>query len=426
MSIRSCWLLPLLAAGALGVATASEAQNVAQLTLAGSGLPPGPLDVTSLENPMRGTFTHRFTYPLSGLSQIPAGAIISEVRLVQISSGTFGPAIIEAHIRPLISNSIQVMEVVNGGAGPINDFPVASDPLEIYGFGQYVVGGTAVFTTNPFTGQPWTRSDLDTLVTGFWARWINNGGGNLSTQFLSLNDFRVEVVFTGLTLTVAPSRLDASTGDTGRFITTTANPSTVSIAPTISVGAYSNPNSTCTASITFGSSSGVGTVNSAVSASPAGCSRIGDNVRANVGATQSSNFLKMVVPPQIMIKVAKGESGGLGDLEQLAILRTARNRFGDRDFPGGTASTWQDVLVLREFYGAADATTNGPCQRAQKRFGDVCWRGRRHGRWLQMCMDSRQYGVADCAASIAVRHDDFSSGVTRSGLLDGKDKTNCL
>jgi hypothetical protein len=60
-----------------------------------------------------------------------------------------------------------------------------------------------------------------------------------------------------------------------------------------------------------------------------------------------------------MIKTIVGEAGGQpGDLDQQSILVVARNRFGDSMF--GNKSTWQDVLVPGDFYGASDPTQNGP------------------------------------------------------------------
>jgi hypothetical protein len=204
-----------------------------------------------------------------------------------------------------------------------------------------------VFPTNPFTGQAWTRADLDTLVAGFWVRWTNTTTQSQTTQTFSMNDFGVEVVHNGITLTLTTSRLDVSTGDNGRFLTTTVSPSTTSIAPTVTVGSYANPNSTCVGNLSFAASSGVGSANTVVTASPAGCSRIADNVRSNVGSYQSNNAAKVVVPPQVMVRMVLGEAGGQpADLDQLSVLVSARNRFGKREFPGGRAATWQDVLIL--------------------------------------------------------------------------------
>jgi hypothetical protein len=164
------------------------------------------------------------------------------------------------------------------------------------------------------------------------------------------------------TLSVSPSRLDLSTGDVGRFVTTTATPPG-SFTPTFTVGTSTNPNSSCVASLSF-AGGGPSPVNSTVTAAPAGCSSIFDNVRANVGTTSSTNATKIVVPPQIMIKVVVGEAGGQpGDIDQQSLLAVGRNRFGDRDF--GRPATWQAVLIPSQFYGANDPTTDGPAQELQ-------------------------------------------------------------
>lgn len=342
----------------------AHAQEVGQFTLLGSGLPPGPFSDSSPNNPLGAGWivTRRFTYALIG-PQIPAGSVIHEVRFVRISSGTFSPGVIQARMRPLISNGVYVIQIVNGGPGPVTDPPDNSDLLDLYGIDQYAVGGTAVFTLNPFTNQPWTRADLDTLRAGFWVRWKNTTVDAQATQTYKMNDFGVEVVYTPLTLTVSPPQLAVSTGDTNRFIATTADPSSASISPTFTVGSYSNPNSNCAANLTFATATGVGSVNITVTGAPAGCSRIADNVRANIDTNQSTNSSKVIVPPQIMIKMVVGEAGGQpGDVDQQAILVSARNRFGDSTFPGGKTATWQAVVIPSQYYGASNPTENGPDQ----------------------------------------------------------------
>jgi len=365
MSKRFFWvpLLVVLITTPL-TSTKSEAQTVASLTLAGTNFPT-PYDVSANTNPIGPNGAgedKRFHFGLVGTEQVPSGATIQEVRYVGVSSGTFTPGVVPAGMRPLIGTAQNFFMVVNGAVGPAGT-PPGSDLLEIYGNNQYGAGGNAVFTTNPFTGQPWTKSDIDTLQVGFLVRWRNTGTTSAIPQQFSMNGFRVEVVYSGLTLTVAPAELALSTGDNGRYLTTTADPITASIAPTYSVGTSTNPNSSCSATLTFAPSSGVGTVNSVVTAAPAGCSTIADNVRANVGTNQSLNASKLIVPPQIMIKMVVGEAGGQpGNIDQQAILVSARNRFGDSAFPGGKTATWQAVITPAQYYGANDPTTNGPQQ----------------------------------------------------------------
>lgn len=219
---------------------ATEAQTVAPLTL---GLTNPPSDTFSNADPMSpGTFRHRRMFQLVGTGQIPTDAVIQEVRLLRISSGTFSPGVVQASMRPMLSNGVDVLQVPSSTMGD----PDPADPLEVYGIDEYVIGGTNVFTSNPFTGQQWTRADLNTLFAGFWARWSNSTGQVQTTQRLSFNDFIVEVVYYSLTLTLSgPNPLNLSTGDNGRFLTTAATPSTTSFSPTFTVGAYSNPNSDC-------------------------------------------------------------------------------------------------------------------------------------------------------------------------------------
>lgn len=163
--------------------------------------------------------------------------------------------------------------------------------------------------------------------------------------------------------TSTPERLDLSTGDTHRTITTVATPETTAFTPSFSVGSQANPNSSCAATLAFSGNGGTGSVATTVTANPAGCSAILDGVRAQVGSTPSTTSTRIVVPPQVMIKMVVGEAGGQpGDVDQQSILSSARNRFGDSAFPGGTASTWQAVLIPSQYYGASNGTEDGPDQ----------------------------------------------------------------
>lgn len=160
-----------------------------------------------------------------------------------------------------------------------------------------------------------------------------------------------------------PERLDLSTGDTHRTITTVATPETTAFTPSFSSGSQTNLNSSCVAALAFSGDGGTGFVATTVTAGPAGCSGIFDGVRAQIGSTPSTTSTHTVVPPQVMIKMVVGEAGGQpGDVDQQSILSSARNRFGDGAFPGGTASTWQAVLIPSQYYGASNGTEDGPDQ----------------------------------------------------------------
>jgi hypothetical protein len=194
-----------------------------------------------------------------------------------------------------------------------------------------------------------------TIPTDATLLWVN-----ISDSWYSDNQGSVQMTVVVPTFTVSPTTLNLSTGDSNRFVTTTATPQ-VTFTPTFTVGSQTNSNSSCDANPNFSQSSGTGSVNTTVTASPAGCSRIFSDVRALVGSATSTNGVTITVPPQIMIKVIIGEAQAQpGDTDQHVILSTARNRFGDSDFPGGTAGTWQAVIIPSEFYGASNGTTNGP------------------------------------------------------------------
>lgn len=237
--------------------------------------------------------------------------------------------------------------------------------LEAYGLdNEYNTGGGWSLTFSPFTNTAWTRDEVVNLTVGWWGRWAA-GSQTAWAQRLSVIAYPVEVGFqvpgSPASYSVSPPRLNLSTGDTTRFITTTASRSTVRFTPSFTIGSTSNPNSSCVANLSFAQATGTGSVNSIVTASPAGCSTIANNVRARVGAVSSTNSTQIVVPPQVMIKMLVGEAGGQpDDVDQHSILVSARNRFGDRRFPGGRDGTWQAVLIPAQYYGASDPTTNGP------------------------------------------------------------------
>jgi hypothetical protein len=160
---------------------------------------------------------------------------------------------------------------------------------------------------------------------------------------------------------VSPSTLSLSTGDTNKTITTTVTPP-YSFTPAFAWGLQTNPNSSCAASLSFSNNSGTGSVNTTVTAAPAGCSGI-FNALAVVNGQTSSNSVQITVPPQILIQMLVGEAVGQtgpGDTSQLAIASSAKNRFGDSNFPGGTTATYQAVIIPNQYFGASNTTPNGP------------------------------------------------------------------
>jgi hypothetical protein len=116
-----------------------------------------------------------------------------------------------------------------------------------------------------------------------------------------------------------------------------------------------------------------------------------------------------------MIRTVVGEAGGQpGDIDQQSLLAVGRNRFGDRDF--GRPSTWQQVLVPSQFYGAGNTTADGPDQELRNaalvftgEVGDVvggatCYWSPRNAQWanIQVALGSGTTtepvgaGIPDC------------------------------
>ena len=170
------------------------------------------------------------------------------------------------------------------------------------------------------------------------------------------------------TLSQSPQNLSLSTGDTSTTIATTITPSNLGLSPSFSWGMDGNLYGSCAASLQFSNSSGTGSVNTTVTASPAGCSGVFSAVAVS-GLNTSNDSTQVVVPPQIMIQTEVGEAGGQtapGDASMPSLLLVAQNRFGDGDFrdsrPGCTGllpTNWQTTLVPCQFYGASNQTANG-------------------------------------------------------------------
>jgi len=171
-----------------------------------------------------------------------------------------------------------------------------------------------------------------------------------------------QVTGVGISLSIQQGPIPVSTGDTSDSFGVSANPSNITYTPAISASLASNPNSSCQAGLNFPNTpSGQGTLYVPVTATGGAnsCSGIFNVIAAAGGPTAST---QIVVPPQIMIQTEVGEAGAQtqpGDETMISLLLTAKNRFGDSTFPGGSASTWQAVLVPSRYYGASNATTNG-------------------------------------------------------------------
>ena len=171
--------------------------------------------------------------------------------------------------------------------------------------------------------------------------------------------------FSVVTVSQSPSVIHMSSGDTNDLLNVVVTPAGIDsqAGSSISHTLNSNPNSASTATVTFNPpSSYSGNDNWGISIggsnSPSGIF----TATAHAGGAGSSQSTSIEVPPQIMIQTAVGEAGlqtGLGDASISSLLLVGKNRFGDSNFPGGTASTWQAVLVPAQFYGASNTTPNG-------------------------------------------------------------------
>ncbi len=159
-----------------------------------------------------------------------------------------------------------------------------------------------------------------------------------------------------------------STGDSNVQLKTTASLLNISVDEVYTSVFQGDPSGTCPngshVTLSMPDGTGTGSATSSISASPAGCSGIFQIWGAGGGTT--TNLLEVVVPPQIMIQTEVGEAGAQtqpGDDSMVALLLTAKNRFGDKRFPGasgGPAWTWQDALTAPgQYYGYVNTTPNG-------------------------------------------------------------------
>jgi hypothetical protein len=422
---RICIMLCAAVVAVTAVAqNASAQETTVVLKLYGSGLPPGPRDYLPTTNPLPGIYYElRYeTFQLTGLEQIPQDAEITWVTYRGVLSGSFDVAEgvnVSGTIRPMMTNG----SAFYAPAGVPTEAERTS--LEVYGPNRYEWGGGWGSWINPLTSVPWTRDNLVNFSFGWWVAWRWDLEAQVWGRRVSVMDAEVQVTFKTPPprYTISPSPLHLSTGDTNRFFTVTQSPSTGQpFSPSFTLGASRNPNSSCSATPTFSQVSGVGFANSNVRAAPAGCSNIFDGVRSIVSGTLSTNAAQLVVPPQIMIKTVVGEAGGQpGDIDQQALLAVGRNRFGDRDFPGGRTATWQAVLIPGQFYGASDPTTNGPDQELRNsalvftgEVGDIvggspCYWSPTTTQWtnIQAALKSQtkteptNVGIPSCYASVA-------------------------
>jgi hypothetical protein len=207
---------------------------------------------------------------------------------------------------------------------------------------------------------------LTVTSTGYGSGWQGAGGQSQSAnQVVSVSP---------LTVTQSPSAFNVSTGDTpssgsAKYVTSTVTPVTTVFTRSFSSTRTTNPSSSCPATLTVTDTSGTGSVQSLVAASPAGCSGV-FSLSANVAGKSASSSTEVIVPPQALIQQLHAEAHGYTDnpaldplqLAQRSVGMTDINRFGYSSQPliFGGVSTFQDLVAQVPKQVASDATPNGP------------------------------------------------------------------
>ena len=293
---------------------------------------------------------------------------------VQVDSGITSPTYASVYVGS--ASCVVVMEpepVVTG---------VSTSGSPWYSGNSY----TFAISGSGFTGQSVTFSSTapfesssvsvvsDSLIQGSVTVWPNYSFGTWIAILIGNVSAAAANFWVGpppppppsITVSQSPSTLNLSTGDTNTTITTTVTPSAYSFSPVFAWGLQGNPPTStpppCAVSPGFSANGGTGSVNTTVTAAPAGCSGI-FNAQAAVGAQTSGVFTQIVVPPQILIQVLYGEANGqaqIGDnVSEPAIGVTIQNRFGDSTyFPGST--NYQNTITPDQFNGIAGSVNNGP------------------------------------------------------------------
>ncbi len=189
-----------------------------------------------------------------------------------------------------------------------------------------------------------------------------------------------------LTLTVTPctgnppdplnsAQVNLSTGDTNKCVTTTLSPSTIQYTPAFPFGFTADYYSNCSGPVNLGFSAGTGqgSVNSTVTAGPAGvlpqgCSGV-FAVTATANTAVSNNSAQVVVPPQALISQLHAEAHGYSDDTSLDPQQVAQKSVGMTDINRfsysstnvfGGVDTFQGLAAQVPQQIAQDGTTNGP------------------------------------------------------------------
>jgi len=167
------------------------------------------------------------------------------------------------------------------------------------------------------------------------------------------------------TVTLSPSSLAVSTGDTGLTITANIIPNNTPFQVVYSISRMSPapPGYNCNATLSIPDGVGSGTVTSSVTASQPDCSGV-FTLLATASIYSSQNSVTVVVPPQALIRQMVGEAHGFSDqpsldpnqVAQISVGVAAKNRFNLQEFNYPTS--WQQLQGAGQI--ATSTVSNGP------------------------------------------------------------------
>jgi hypothetical protein len=147
-----------------------------------------------------------------------------------------------------------------------------------------------------------------------------------------------------LKLSLSPTPLNMSVGDTNVTINLAISPSTFSVLPTFNSALSSNPNSSNTASVTVTNPSTPvsGSYNAPIKASGTNSPSGRFNILASANGV-TSNTADLAIAPQILIQMIQAEAQGAGVTSMTAVGEVVRNRFSSSIFDP-PYSTYQNAI----------------------------------------------------------------------------------
>ncbi len=246
--------------------------------------------------------------------------------------------------------------------------PCGSTAVDCNGSGvspiSWSSSNTAVMTVNSSGIVTGVSVGSATITANFGNVVINTGSICAPSPSCSYNSPAPQVPAIVLRLSLSPTQVNMSSGDANVTIQLTISPSTASVLPAFTSGLSSNPNSSSTASISIQNPSNnvSASYNAPITASgtnsPSGLFTV---LAAANGVT--SNTANLEIPPQVLIQVLYGEAHGqaaIGDtVSEPAVGSSIKDRFGHSEFPGGSVSTYQAVIVSSQYNGINTSITTG-------------------------------------------------------------------